>query len=83
MGDKVKELSEAELDAVMAAILQITSSKNLTEFEAKQPPTEEQWREAYAIAGMGWEDYEGPTVRQMGQCWKEDRDDAEALLTEH
>ena len=35
MAGKVKELSEAELAAVMAAILQITRSKSLTEFETK------------------------------------------------
>ena len=33
MAGKVKELSEAELAAVMAAILQITRLKSLTEFE--------------------------------------------------
>ena len=38
MADKVRELSEAELAAVMAAILQITGSKNLTEFETQHPP---------------------------------------------
>lgn len=62
MANKVSELSESELIAVMAAILQITGSKNLTEFEAKPPPTPEQWYEAYAMAGIPWEDYEGPTL---------------------
>ena len=38
MADKVKELSEGELTAVMAAILQITRSKSLSEFETKHPP---------------------------------------------
>ena len=61
MADKVKELSEAELAAVMAAILQITGSKSLTEFETQHLPTTEQWHEAYAIAGVPWEDYDGET----------------------
>ena len=63
MADKVKELSEAELTAVMAAILQITRSKSLSEFETKHPPTTEQWHEAYAIAGVPWKDYEQPILR--------------------
>ena len=58
MADKVKELSEPELIAVIEAILQITGSKNLTEFETNHPPTQQQWHEAYAIAGIPWEDYE-------------------------
>ena len=63
MADKVKELSEAELTAVMAAIVQITCPKSLTEFGIKHLPTTEQWHEAYAIAGVPWEDYEEPTLR--------------------
>ncbi len=65
MAGNVKELSEAELAAVMAAILQITCSKSLTEFETKHLPTTEQWHEAYAIAGVPWEGYEEPILRQV------------------
>ena len=63
MAGKVKEPSEAELAAVMVAILQITRSKSLTEFETKHLPTPEQWHEAYAIAGVAWEGYEEPILR--------------------
>ena len=51
------ELSEAQVAAVMAAILEITGSKDLQELSSRGEATMEQWREAYDIAGVPWADY--------------------------
>ena len=53
------KLGEKQLAAVMAAILEVTGAKNLLELEERAVTvTKEQRREAYDIAGVGWEDYE-------------------------
>ena len=52
------ELSEAQVAAVMAAILEVTGSKDLLELSSRGGATMEQWREAYDIAGVPWADYE-------------------------
>ena len=56
------ELSEAQVAAVMAAILEVTGSKDLQELSSRGGATMEQWREAYDIAGVPWEDYEDPKL---------------------
>ena len=55
----MSKLGEKQSAAVMASVLEITGAKNLLELEERAVQvTKEQWREAYDIAGVGWEDYE-------------------------
>ena len=56
------ELSEVQTAAIMAAILEVTGSKDLLELSSRGGATMEQWREAYDIAGVPWEDYELPKL---------------------
>jgi hypothetical protein len=49
------ELSQAQLAAVMAAILRVTGASKITEIG---DVTKEQWREAFEIAGVPWQDYD-------------------------
>jgi hypothetical protein len=47
------ELTQAQLAAVMAAILKVTGAEHITEIGFV---TKEQWREAFEIAGVPWKD---------------------------
>jgi N-acyl-L-homoserine lactone synthetase len=47
------ELTQAQLAAVMAAILKVTGASLITEIGTV---TKEQWREAFEIAGVPWKD---------------------------
>ena len=59
----MKKLSETQVSAVMAAILEVTGAGNLAELDRSgKVPTKEQWREAYDLAGVPWEDYEEPKL---------------------
>ena len=57
-----RELSQAQTVAIMAAILEVTGSKDLLELSSRGGATMEQWREAYDLAGVPWEDYEEPKI---------------------
>jgi hypothetical protein len=51
----MKELTQAQAFAIIAAILDVTGAKNLAELAEKEP-TKEQWREAYKRAGVPYLD---------------------------
>jgi hypothetical protein len=53
-----EELTDAQVAAIMAAILKITGAGSLLELGSRETAvTKEQWREAYEIAGVPWTDY--------------------------
>jgi hypothetical protein len=59
----MSKLTEAQVAAVMAAILEVTGGQSLIELEKQgKAVTKEQWRAAYDIAGVPWEDYEEPKL---------------------
>jgi hypothetical protein len=59
----MKKLTGAQVAAVMEAILGVTGSPSLMAMESKgRAVTKKQWREAYDLAGVPWEDYEEPTL---------------------
>ena len=54
----MSDLTEDQVSAIMAAMQKLTGARNMKELITKHVPTKEQWREAYDIAGVPWQDFE-------------------------
>jgi hypothetical protein len=52
------DLTEGQVSALLLALQKVTGARNMKELVTKHAPTKEQWREAYDLAGVPWEDYE-------------------------